>query len=298
MKCGYCTILGRPNVGKSTLINALLSKKISIVTPKAQTTRDDVLGIYHEKDFEIIFIDTPGLCEGKEALYEAMNRSARRSLSDVDVALYVIDASEENFQKDDEILASLKMNCPRILVLNKIDLATAPMMEALKEHCQSFYPKDTIVEASALTNFGLKEIKDAVKHFLPEGEAYYPEDMVTDKDGSFVAKEVIREQLLHFLKEEVPHECAVTVDSFETKKESTTIHATIVCEKENQKAIIIGKDGVMIKRISMTARRNLEKMWNRHVALYLKVLCVPNWRNDPRKLQLVGYGERHGQGDD
>lgn len=298
MKCGYCTILGRPNVGKSTLINALLSKKISIVTPKAQTTRDDVLGIYHEKDFEIIFIDTPGLCEGKEALYEAMNRSARRSLSDVDVALYVIDASEENFQKDDEILSSLKMNCPRILVLNKIDLATAPMMEALKEHCQSFYPKDTIVEASALTNFGLKEIKGAVKHFLPEGEAYYPEDMVTDKDGSFMAKEVIREQLLHFLKEEVPHECAVTVDSLETKKESTTIHATIVCEKENQKAIIIGKDGVMIKRISMTARRNLEKMWNRHVALYLKVLCVPNWRNDPRKLQLVGYGERHGQGDD
>ena len=290
MKVGFVSILGLPNVGKSTLINAILSKKVSIVTSKSQTTRDAIMGVYNEKDLQIVYIDTPGLFPGDEALYQMMEKSARRSISGVDVILYVIDSTSKNYSKDDETLASIKSDAPIILLFNKIDDVRVEQMEALLAHYNEKYPSYEKIQISAKTNFGLKDIKNAVVAHLSEGLPYYPEDVITDKDKPFMAKEAIREELLRFLKDEIPHECAVEVTSFEERDGGSFIKATIVSEKESHKAIIIGRGGDMIKKISMSTRHNLEKMWQQHVTLICKVECVPGWRNDPRKLQKLGYG--------
>lgn len=298
MKCGFVTIIGKPNVGKSTLLNAILSKKVSIVTPKAQTTRDDIIGIYNDKDAQIVFTDTPGMFDGEESLYKTMNRSARRSLSGVDVVLYLIDCSVANYEADEILLSSIKSDSPFILAFNKIDLAKADEMERIKAHYKELYPGYEQIEISALTNYGLKELKELIEAHLSNGLPCYPEDVYTDKDARFMAKEVIREELLHFLKQEIPHECAILITKFDENDAKMTIHAKIVCEKETQKPIIIGKNGDMIKRISMTTRRNLEKMWKKHVTLYTEVECLPGWRNDVRKLNQLGYGRNSDEGDD
>lgn len=298
MKSGFVTILGKPNVGKSTLLNAILSKKVSIVTPKAQTTRDDIIGIYNDKDAQIVFIDTPGLFDGDESLYKVMYHSARRSLSQVDVVLFLIDSFSKDFSSDESLLQSIKTDAKFILVFNKIDLAKADEMETLKKHYAELYPNYEQIEISALTNFGLKELKDKIKEALSDGLPFYPEDVYTDKDNSFMAKEVIREQLLHFMKQEIPHECAILITKYKENENDIKIYATIVCEKETQKPIIIGKNGEMIKRISMTSRRNLEKMWKKKVMLYTEVECLPNWRNDTRKLNQLGYSKNNDEGED
>lgn len=295
MKAGFVALLGRPNAGKSTLLNALLSKKVSIVSPKSQTTRDDILGIYNEKDLQIVYVDTPGLFEGEEALYKTMLRSAKRSLSDVDALCYLIDASHDDYEKDDAFLKTLKTEKPKFLLFNKIDLATAPQMEAIKAHFKEAYPEYGQIEISALKNFGLKDVKEALRAILPENPPYFPPEMVTDKDRPFMAKEVIRESLLHFLKEEVPHNTAVKIDSFE-EKDGISIEATIYCAKPNQKAIIIGKGGDMIKKISMRSRHELETLWKKHVALYCQVEVLRDWWRDPKKLETLGYGSKK-QGD-
>jgi len=292
MKVGFCALLGRPNVGKSTLLNALLSHKISIVTPKAQTTRDDIVGVYNEKSVQIVFVDTPGLFEGEEALYKIMYRSARSALASIDVVLYLIDATQNAYEYDDKMIKSLKTDAPIILVYNKIDLVTIDKMIALKDHYNSLFPSYKKIEISALTNFGLKDIKEAIKGFLKEGMPYYPQDMITDRDKPFMAKEIIREQILHFLKNEIPHECAVVISSFSEEKGAYFIEATIACEKESQKRIIIGSGGQMIKKISMNARRSLEKMWQSHVTLKCLVNVVPGWRNNLQKLAKLGYGKQ------
>ncbi len=297
MKCGFCTILGKPNVGKSTLLNAILSKKVSIVTPKSQTTRDDIIGIYNEKETQIVFIDTPGLFEGEESLYKQMYRSARKSISDVDVVLYLVDSYVKDYSMDDTLLSSIKTDAPIIVVFNKIDLAKADEMETLKAHYKEKFPSYEQIEISALTNFGLKDLKTCIKSHLNEGLPFYPEDVYTDKDAAFMAKEVIREELLHFLKQEIPHECAILIKSFKENDSKVTIKATIVCEKETQKPIIIGRNGEMIKKVSMTARRNLESMWSKHVTLYTEVECLPGWRNDTRKLAKLGYGKDNDEGE-
>lgn len=292
MKVGFCAILGRPNVGKSTLLNALLSRKVSIVTPKAQTTRDDIIGIYNEKGAQIVFIDTPGLFEGQEALYKIMCKSARSSLSGIDAVLYLIDASTRDYSHDEKTIKTLKTDAPIILVYNKIDQVRIDDMLELKAHYDAIFPDYEKVEASALTNFGIKDIKEAVKKHLKEGEPYYPEGMITDRDKPFMAKEAIREQLLRFLKNEVPHQCAVAITSMREEKKAYFIEATIACEKESQKKIIIGHGGEMIKKISMSARHALERMWQTHVTLQCVVSVVPSWREDPIKLARLGYGEQ------
>ena len=290
MKSGFAAIVGRPNVGKSTLINALLSKKVSIVTSRAQTTRDDIMGIYNEKDLQIVFVDTPGLFEGAEALDRQMQKNAYRALKEVDCVLYLIDASILDYAPDDKILHNLKIQKPLFLVLNKIDLATVTMIDDLLKHYGEAFPDAKIIQISALTNFGLKDVKNAVVSALKEGPAYYPADYISDKDHSFMAREVIRQECLHFLKEEVPHQSAVVIEKCEEDGDQTTIHATIYVEKPNQKAIVIGKNGQMIKRISMSARHELERMWQKHVTLVCEVEYAPNWRNDPSKLKKLGYG--------
>jgi GTP-binding protein Era len=294
MKSGFVAILGRPNVGKSTLINALLSKKVSIVTPRAQTTRDDVMGVYNEKDLQIVFVDTPGLFEGKEALDAHMNKEARSAMKGAEVLVYLLDCSCPDFAEDDKIIGTLDKKIPLILVLNKIDLVTLTIATEAEKHFKTAFPKAEILQMSALTNYGLKELKEAVVAHLSEGPAYYPTDALTDKDPSFTAKEVVREELLHFLKEEVPHQCAVVIDEYKEKDGAAIIHGTVYVEKETQVGIVIGKAGTMIKKISMSARRELERMWGKHVTLVLLVRYEPDWRNNPNKLQKLGYGESKG----
>ena len=294
MKAGFVALLGRPNAGKSTLLNAILSKKVSIVSPRSQTTREDVIGIYNEKDLQIVYVDTPGLFEGQEALYQVMYRAARRSLSDIDAMCYLVDCSSKEFEKDDAFLKSIKTDKPRFLLLNKIDLCTLPEMEETKKHFAATFPEYQQIEISALKNFGLKDIKEKLEEILPENPPFYPETIITDKDRPFQAKEIVRESLLHFVKDEIPHDCAVVIDEFNEseKDKSCLIRATIYCSKDNQKAILVGRKGDMIKKISMRSRKTLEKMWKMNVSLYCQVEVLSNWRNDPRKLQKVGYGAK------
>jgi GTP-binding protein Era len=289
MKSGFVAILGRPNVGKSTFLNAILSKKVSITSPKAQTTRDNIEGILTEKDYQMVFVDTPGIFDSGEALDKYMNKEARGSLVSADVALYLISATELDVDADELIIDSLKIKCPLFLVVNKIDLATAPMVEALLTRLALKYPNTKILQMSALTNFGLKEVKEAIAGVLKEGPAYFPAEEITDKDKTFVAKETIRQELLHFLKDEVPHQSAVTIDEFKEKNDSVKIEATIYVEKKTQLGIVVGKNGSMIKKISMTARHELEKQWHEHVTLLVFARYEPEWRNKPDKLKAFGY---------
>ena len=291
MKTGFIAILGRPNVGKSTLLNALLSKKVSIVSPRAQTTRDDIQGILNEKDYQMVFVDTPGIYMGQEALDKHMRSAAFSSSKDVEAVLYLIDASEDSFERDIDIIASIKPTCPLFLILNKVDLIRADRAAEVKETLHKAFSDYPIIEASLIENFGIKEIKQAVIPCLHEGEPFYPDDMITDKDHAYQAKEVIRQELLHFLKEEIPHQSAVKIDTLEKERGAYKIEATIAVEKENHKAIVIGKGGQMIKKISMAARHELERMWHEHIThLTIRVEAVPNWRNDPKKLIEFGYG--------
>jgi GTPase len=291
MKTGFVAILGRPNVGKSTLLNALLSKKISIVSRRAQTTRDEISGILNEKDCQIVFVDTPGIFEGQAGLDKYMNRSARNAAKDVNAILYLIDAGEKDIEKDKRIISSLPTAAPVFIVLNKIDLCTLQEVVCLKEELRNDFPQAKTIEASLLHNFGIKEIKEAVVPFLKEGESFYPKDALTDKDHAYQTKEVIRQELLHFLKQEVPHQAAVRIDDLKSVDGAYKIHGTVVVEKENHKGIVIGHNGEMIKKISMSARHELERMWHEHISeLRIDVSCEPNWRNDPKKLKDLGYG--------
>ena len=292
MKSGFVAILGRPNVGKSTFLNAVLSKKVSIVSPKPQTTRDNIIGVLTEKDYQMVFIDTPGLFEGEAALDKFMNKEARSSLGDADICLFMISA--DNFQEDDpdfKTLKALKLNCPFIILVNKIDLATAPKMEALLNKLHEEFPNKEIIQMSALTNFGLKDVKDAVAKYLPKGPMYYEEGTITDKGTAFDIKETVRYEMLHFLSDEVPHQSAVTIDSLNEKSKEIYCEATIWVEKKSQIGIVVGKGGDMIKKISMTARRDLEKRLHKHIDLRIEVKQAADWRQKTDKLKAFGYSK-------
>ncbi len=292
MKSGFVAILGRPNVGKSTFLNAILSHKVSIVSPKPQTTRDNIIGVLTEKDYQMVFIDTPGLFEGEAALDKFMNKEARSSLGDADICLFMISA--DNFEEDDpsfKTLKALKLNCPFLILVNKIDLATAPKMEALLSELHEEFPNKEIIQMSALTNFGLKDVKEAVAKYLPEGPMYYEEGTLTDKGVAFDVKETVRYEMLHFLSDEVPHQAAVTIDSLNEKAKEMYIEATIWVEKKSQIGIVVGKGGEMIKKISMTARRDLEKRLHKHIDLRIEVRQAADWRQKSDRLKAFGYSK-------
>ncbi len=292
MKIGFVSILGRPNVGKSTLLNALLSKKVSIVSPKAQTTRDAISGILNEKDYQIVFVDTPGIFYGKEKLYSLMKKTAFESSRDVNAIIYMVDASTKTLDEDIKIYNSINSDAPRIVVLNKIDLIKAEEAKEKKEIISENMKSVLLIEASIKENFGLKEIKEALYSYLEEGEPFYPTNMITDKDKAYQAKEIIRGKLLHFLRQEIPHQCAVVISSFKENDDKIEISAKIVTEKENQKGIIIGKGGNMIKSIKTAAKKEMETSWHKNVAsLKIEVEADPGWRDSIKKLIEYGYGE-------
>lgn len=290
MKSGFVAILGRPNVGKSTIINGLISRHISIVTDKSQTTRNNIIGVYNDQDTQIVFLDTPGIHKPVAQLGQEMNNMAYSAAHDVDVAILVVDASKPFGAGDTYIIEHLDIhNVPLIIVFNKIDLARLDKTEELKKTYRSYFKEATFIDTVAKEGFNLDELVNKVKSFLKEGPAYYPVEMVTDKDEIFQIKEIIREKVLKQLREEVPHSIAIYMEHIDWEKKPISILASIIVEKDSQKGIVIGKNGQKIKEIGTQARRSIERLLNQHVFLELKVKVDEDWRNQASSLKEYGY---------
>ena len=290
MKSGFVAILGRPNVGKSTLLNAILNKKVSIVTEKSQTTRNNIKGIYNKENVQIIFVDTPGIHKPHQKLGEEMNVMAYSAAHDVDVSILVVDASVPFGKGDEYLLSHLDINnSPLIIVLNKIDLARINEVNELKNIYSNKYPNAKIIETVGIEKFNVDELIKEVINLLPEGPLYYPNDVLTDKDEIFQIKEIIREKILKTLKDEVPHACAVYMDNIEWEENPIHIQASIIVEKDSQKGIVIGEKGKRIKYIGSKAREDIEKLLHNHVFLELFVKVQEDWRNVESSLKNYGY---------
>lgn len=291
MKTGFISIIGKTNAGKSTLINALTKSKISICTPKPQTTRNSIQGIYNDDDSQIVFIDTPGFLSPHQKLDEYMNKQAFSSLNGIDGVILLVDASVPfNSDKDSLIQANLKtLEVPLFVVFNKIDLTNIYLINNLKKEYQNLFPNAEIIEISAEKKVNLDLLLSKVKSVLPEGYKYYPDDIKSDHPISFLIGEIIREKILLFTREEVPHSCAVKVEKIEKNNNSYNILATIVCERNSQKIIIVGKNGSMIKRIGTSARKDIEKLIDKKVNLETFVRVEDRWRNNDNYLKEFGY---------
>ena len=290
MKSGFVAILGRPNVGKSTIINNIVNHNISIVTDKSQTTRNNIIGIYNSSDAQIVFLDTPGIHKPAQQLGKEMNNMAYSAAHDVDVALFVVDASKPFGSGDQFIVDHVDFRGkPLIVVFNKIDLARLDKAEVLKATYRKLFPKAIFIDTVAKDRFNIDELVRAVIGFLPEGPAYYPSDVITDKDEIFQIKEIIREKILKQLREEVPHSAAIYMDHIEWEHKPIQIFASIIVEKESQKAIVIGAGGRRIKEIGTQARMDIERLLNKHVFLELQVKVEQDWRNEPNSLRTYGY---------
>ena len=290
MKSGFVAILGRPNVGKSTIINNIVNHNVSIVTDKSQTTRNNIIGIYNDPETQIVFLDTPGIHKPMQQLGKEMNNMAYSAAHDVDVAILVVDASKPFGAGDQFIIEHLDIhNVPLIIVFNKIDLARLDKAQELKKQYLSIFPKATVVDTVAKERFNIDTLITTVKDLLPEGPAYYPTEMVTDKDEIFQIKEIIREKILKQLSEEVPHSIAIYMDHIDWEHKPIQIFASIIVEKESQKGIVIGAGGKRIKEIGSRARVDIEKLLGKHVFLELQVKVNADWRNEPSALKTYGY---------
>ncbi len=290
MKSGFVSILGRPNVGKSTILNSVINHKVSIVTDKSQTTRNVIRGIYHGKDSQIIFIDTPGIHKPHAKLGEEMNVMAYSTAHDVDVNILVVDSSRPFGEGDDFLLSHIDINnAPLIIVFNKIDQARITDVALLKKAYKEKCPNALMIETVAKDKFNLDLLLKAVEGLLPEGPEYYPVETVTDKDEIFQIKEIIREKILKSLRDEVPHSVAVYINSIDYESKPIHITASIIVEKDSQKGIVIGAQGKRIKEIGQKAREDIEKLLHKHVYLELFVKVEEDWRNNDKSLEQFGY---------
>ena len=290
IKSGYVAIVGRPNAGKSTLINALVGTKVSIVTPEAQTTRNRILGIVNRPDAQIVFMDTPGIHRPLSRLNEQMMTFVRQALSERDLVLLIVDASERFGRGDAFALQLLKQYAPRtILLLNKIDVIAKPRLLPLIDQYSKLHEFEEIIPISARAGSGLEAVMEAVLKCLPEGPQYYPVDMYTDQPERFLASEIIREKVIAHTRQELPYVTAVLIDDFEEGKTITNIHATIVVERDSQRPIIIGAGGQQIKQIGTEARKELEKLFPPKVFLELFVKVEPHWRDNQAVVTALDY---------
>lgn len=287
-KSGYVGIVGRPNVGKSTLLNKLVGQKIAIISPKPQTTRNKILGIMHEDGYQAVFIDTPGFHAPKNKLGENMVRAVNETISDVDMIMMVVEPEEEVLPSEEKILEKIG-NIPSVLVINKTD--TVPkekLLSVIGAYCNRHNFSD-IVPVSARTGENLEELKKVVKDKLPEGPMYYPEDMVTDQQEKQIVAEIIREKMLLILRQEIPHGTAVEIVKMKYEENGKySISANIYCEKDSHKGIIIGKGGKVLKEIGTKARLDSEKMLDAPVFLELWVKVKEDWRNSENFIKEFG----------
>jgi GTP-binding protein Era len=291
-KCGFISILGRPNVGKSTLFNRILGEKIAIVTEKPQTTRNRILGIKHVEGGQMIFLDTPGLHKGRSALNQRMVQTAIASSREADVLLFVIESTSPLVEENRQMIESLKgSNGVPFLVINKIDCVRKEKLLPIIDQYQKLHPFQAILPISAITGEGIEILLEKIMDALPESPPYYPEDMITDQTERFLVSEVIREKVIERTFQEIPYTTAVTIESFKEhpEKNLVVIQATIHVERISQKKILIGKGGQKLKQIGESARKEMEVFLEKKVFLELWVNVEKNWTQDPPALNRLGY---------
>ena len=299
-RAGFVAIIGRPNAGKSTLLNRLVGQKVAIVTSKPQTTRNRIQGIVTRPGGQIVFVDTPGLHEANTALNRQMMREVAAALEGIDVLLMIIDASRTLPHADSLLLDKAQRFAGKtILALNKIDLVPRAKLLPLMDAFAKAFPFAALVPISARKGDGCKELLQEILKELPEGERFFPEDQITDQPERFLASEIIREKAIDLTYHEVPHALAVFIDKFEDAPKLLRIHATLHVERDSQKKILIGHKGEMLKKIGTAARKELEELLERKIFLEMFVKVVPDWRENPRLVreldwhaQLEGLGEK------
>ncbi len=288
-RSGFVNIIGNPNVGKSTLMNALVGERLSIITSKAQTTRHRIMGIVNGDDFQIVYSDTPGILRPSYKLQESMMKFVRGALTDADVLLYVTDVVEQSDRSDEIVERISHSGIPTIVVINKIDLSTPERLEELVESWRTKLPEAVIVPVSAKEAFNIGGLFDLILERLPEGEAFYPKDTLTDKTLRFFASEIIREKILLTYDKEIPYCCEIAIDTYKEEPTIDRISATIFVARDSQKGIVIGHKGEKLKRVGQAARVDLEKFLGKRVFLQLYVKVDEDWRNNDRQLRRFGY---------
>lgn len=286
-RSGFVNILGKPNAGKSTLLNALLGEKLAITSPKVQTTRHRILGILNRPEAQIVFSDTPGIITPDYKLHERMMSAVRKAVEDADVALLLLDATDKP-ERALEIFSFLPIKAPRIIAINKTDLATTEQLALIRERCSST-EFASVQSISALTHENLDQLLDTVVSLLPEGLPYYPDDMLTERPVRFFVAELIREKIYELYREEIPYHTTVLITRFEEKTTLTKISAEVIVQRETQKGIILGEKGKAIKQLGERSRADIEAFIDRKVFLELHVKVRDKWRDKDQFLREYGY---------
>lgn len=288
-RAGFVNIIGNPNVGKSTLMNALVGEKLSIVTAKAQTTRHRIMGIVNGEDYQIVYSDTPGILRPNYMLQQSMMNFVDTAIGDADIILYVTDTVEKSDKNEEYISKLVKVECPIVLVINKIDISTQEHVLELMQWWQEKLPKAIIFPASAQEKFNLDNIFSAITDNLPAAPPWYDKDVFTDKNLRFFASEIVREKIFLNYKEEIPYSCEVVVEEFREGSERYEISAVIYVMRDTQKGIIIGKGGQALKKVGTQARIDMEDFFQKKVFLRLFVKVDPDWRENKKELRKFGY---------
>lgn len=297
-KAGYVAILGLPNVGKSTLLNSLLGQKISIINEKPQTTRKRILGILSEENYQIIFLDNPGILKPFYLLQEKMMEDVNRSIKDADICLLMIDACDDSNGEKlfslPEVKSILESGIPKILVLNKVDLLKQEVVSVMISKFEGRGIFKSVIPTAANVNYNIQKILVELVELLPESPKYFPDDIVAEEDERFFVSEIIREKVLELYREEIPYSVEVLINDFKERESNKDyIDAEIVVEKESQKGIIIGKQGTAIKKLGETARKAIEDFLQKEVYLDLRVKVRKNWRTDEKMLRAFGYSREN-----
>jgi GTPase len=289
-KAGFVNIIGRPNAGKSTLMNILVGERLSIITNKAQTTRHRILGIVNEEDFQIVYSDTPGILKPHYQLQEAMLKAVHEALEDADLFLWVADIAEPIPDAEEEIVKKLNgISTPLILLVNKIDTSHQEQLEKVLMAWAAIFPKAEILPISATEKFNIDSLKRRIVHLLPEAPPYFDKDQLTNRSERFFVSEIIREKILLHYDKEVPYSCEVVVTEFKEEAEIVRIRAEIYVNRESQKAILIGHQGSRLKKVGTDARKDIETFIQQKVFLELYVKVSKDWRDNPLHLKRFGY---------
>lgn len=288
-KAGFVNILGNPNVGKSTLMNALVGERLSIVTAKAQTTRHRIMGMVNSEDYQIVFSDTPGILRPSYKLQESMMNFVETAIGDADIILYVTDVVEKSTKNEEYIEKLNKVSIPVLLVINKIDISGQKELEELYERWKQLIPRAEIFPVSAQEKFNVTALFNRVLELIPESPAWYDKDVLTDRNLRFFASEIIREKILLTYDKEIPYSTEVVVEQFKEGEGLYQIDAVINVMRDSQKGIIIGKGGSALKKVGTLARKDMESFFEKKVFLQIFVKVNPDWREDKRKLRQFGY---------
>ncbi len=288
-RSGFVNILGNPNVGKSTIMNALVGEKLSIITAKAQTTRHRIMGIVNGEDFQIVYSDTPGILKPQYKLQESMMSFVNIALSDADMILDITDVNEHNAYEGEYIDKVKESGIPVIIAVNKVDLSNQETLEKVVEEWHKAFPGSPVIPVSGLKYFNLDSLLNATLAKLPENPPFFPKDQLTDKYERFFASEIIREKILINYKKEIPYSVEIEIESFEDEKKILKIRALIHVTRDSQKGIIIGHKGLMLKRVGTEARRDMEDFFKKKIFLELYVKVTKDWRDKPLALKRFGY---------